>query len=67
MTFKTQAIVEYLFRHNDDGFWIDVKANGLPYDSLGPFGSEASREAAYEDMMDMMRMLGAVDLPARLQ
>lgn len=62
------VVVEYLFRDMADGeYWIDLKQDSQPHGSIGPFFSEAAREAALQDLTDMTRSLGAVDLPEHPQ
>lgn len=62
-----KALVEYVARDADDGFWIDIRVDRTVTRQLGPFASEAERQAAFVDFQDMMRELGAVDLPTRPQ
>lgn len=58
-----KALVEYVARDADDGFWIDIVVDRTVTRHLGPFASESERL----DFQDMMRELGAIDLPARPQ
>ena len=43
--------------------WLDVNVNGLPFDSLGPFQTDAEFNAVLEDLQDMLRHTGAIDVP----
>lgn len=64
----SDAICQYIFRDMTNGeLWIDVKVNAEPHGSIGPFDTEAARQSALDDLLEMTRSLGAVDLPARLQ
>jgi len=67
-TLSLGVIVTYLFRDMADGtFWIDIHADGLPYGSLGPFEGEAARQEAHDEMTDLLRSQGAVDIPLKPQ
>lgn len=68
MNIENEVVVEYLFRDMADGeLWIDLKQNCEPHGSIGPFFSEAARQAALDDLLDMTRSLGAVDIPGGVQ
>jgi len=61
---RVGAVVEYVHRDTTSGeFWLDFRVDGQPYASVGPFATEAERQRAHEDMMGMMRSLGAKDVP----
>lgn len=60
---SSPVLIEYFRRDDDDGHWIDVKVNRLPYDSVGPFDTQAERDRAFDDLIDMSRQCGARDLP----
>lgn len=65
---RQEVLAEYALRETRDGeFWIVVSVNRLPHDSIGPFATETECRRAYDDLMGMMRAVGAVDLPARPQ
>lgn len=58
-------LAEYAMRENRDGeFWIDVSVDRRPHDRIGPFASEGECRRAYDDLLAMMRSVGAVDQPA---
>lgn len=58
-------LAEYAMRETRDGeFWIVVSVNRLPHDRIGPFATEDECRRAYDDLLDMMRSVGAVDQPA---
>lgn len=59
-----KTVVEYTQRDDISGFWIDVKADGVEREPIGPFSSPAQRQAAYDDLLSMMRTAGAIDLPS---
>lgn len=62
-----EAVVEYLHRETDGEFWLDIRCNRESWAQLGPFDTAAERQRAQDDMLGMMRQLGAKDLPARAQ
>jgi hypothetical protein len=65
---KTEVVAEYVFRDMTNGeFWIDVRVNRQPYMQIGPFDTEAERQRAHDDLLNMTRSLGAKDLPPREQ
>lgn len=57
------VVAEYTHRETDGAFWIDVKADGVLVNSVGPFSTPDEREMALADFLDMMRSTGATDLP----
>jgi hypothetical protein len=52
--------IEYYFRDGDE-HWIDVKVDGVFHDSLGPFDSTYERQAAFNDLMSMIKSTGAIE------
>jgi hypothetical protein len=64
---KVEAVIEYVHRTEDGSFWLDIRANREPWGQIGPFDTEAERQAAHDDMLRMMRAVGAKDLPAGVQ
>lgn len=66
---KTEVVAEYILRDMRDGeFWLDIKVHGGPGSgSIGPFDTAEERQRAYDDLLSMMRSLGAKDLPAKVQ
>lgn len=63
-----EAIVEYFHcKAKDGGLWIEIVANGERWAILGPYDTEAERQREHDDMLDMMRSVGAQDLPMRVQ
>lgn len=57
-----KVVVEYALHKDRDGGWhFSIKIDRDQIRSLGPFPDEQSARAAFEDMMAMMRQLGAVD------
>lgn len=63
MARQIEAIVEYVNRKDDEGFWLDVYCDGAWYASIGPHNSEVERDSAATDLLHMMRTLGATDIP----
>jgi hypothetical protein len=64
----TTVIVEYLCGDADVyGYWIDVRVDREPKGRIGPFETVAQRQAAHDDLMQMMRSQGATDMPLRPQ
>lgn len=66
MDLKTSVVVEFREWQDGDEFVLGVTADGLPCDELR-FPSEAARLAARIDINEMLRTLGAVDMPTRPQ
>lgn len=62
-----RTIVEYSVRADDDGHWIDIRADGAQSEPIGPFESAADCQRAYDDLLSMLRATGAVDMPAHKQ
>lgn len=61
------VLILYQRRDAADGFWIDMKVDGVEMAPLGPFDSKRERDLAYDDMLSMMRSTGAIDMPSRPQ
>ncbi|QOZ68870.1 hypothetical protein [Bradyrhizobium arachidis] len=55
-------LVVYTLRGADDEFWIDVAVEGVPAEPIGPFESLDEAQAAFGDLVDMMRTTGAQDI-----
>lgn len=65
---RTLVVAEYALRESREGeFWIEVTVDRRPHDKIGPFETEAQCQRAYDDLMSMMRSVGATDLPAKPQ
>jgi hypothetical protein len=64
---KVDTVVEYVYRQQDGEFWLDIVADRMPWAQIGPFSTEAERHAAKADMLNMMRSMGAKDLPTQPQ
>lgn len=61
---KLASLVEYLFVDNVNGdFWIDIRVDRKTYTQIGPFETEAERQRAHDDLLEMTRSQGAQDLP----
>ena len=60
---KIAAVIEYLHREAGGTFWLDIHVDRQPYAHI-PFATEAERQAAKTDMLNMMRDMGAKDMPA---
>lgn len=60
---RIDTIVEYIYREADGAFWLDIHMDRQPWAQLGPFETEAARHAAKADLLNMMRSVGAKDLP----
>lgn len=57
------VVAEYIHRETDGDYWIDVKADGVHVNSIGPFATTDERQMAQDDFLEMMRSTGAKDLP----
>jgi hypothetical protein len=62
-----EAVVEYLHQEVNGEFWLEIRANGEKWAQLGPFDTKEERQRAQDDMLSMMRQLGAKDLPGMRQ
>lgn len=62
-----EAVIEYVHREADGEFWLDIRANREPWAQLGPFDTAGERQRAHDDMLNMMRSVGAKDMPDRPQ
>lgn len=62
----TEAVVEYVHRQEADEFVLDIKANGELWHQMR-FMTATERQRAQDDMLGMMRALGAKDLPSYRQ
>jgi hypothetical protein len=67
MATDQEAIVEYIFREDDDEFWIDVRVNRAPYGALGPFDTAEERQRAFDELIQMACSLGAREIPKEAQ
>jgi hypothetical protein len=62
---KHEVVAEYAFYDDPDGsLWITVKADRQWREPLGPFDTATERQRAFDDLMAMMRSVGAKDLPS---
>lgn len=64
---KVDAVIEYLYRDAGDEYWLDIRVDRVPYTTIGPFDTEAARDVATAELLDMMRSMGATDLGAAPQ
>lgn len=64
---RMRTVVEYSTRGGDDGHWIDIRADGVQREPIGPFASASDCKNAYDDLLSMMRATGAVDMPTHKQ
>lgn len=58
-----EAVIEYIHREVDGKFWIMLRVDRIECNSIGPFDTAAERQRAHDDMLNMMRSMGAKDLP----
>ncbi len=63
---KLEAIIEYFHRDQDGEFWLDIFANTEKWSSIA-FDTAGERQRAHNDMLSMMRSVGATDLPKQPQ
>lgn len=61
---KVDALVEYIYRDTNGRFWLDVVVDRRLWAHLGPYETEAQRDAVKADLLNMMRSFGARDMPA---
>ena len=64
---KIGAVIEYLYRSDGSEYWLDIRVDRVPHTTIGPFDTEAARDTAKADLLDMMRSVGATDLGASPQ
>jgi hypothetical protein len=57
-----QVMIGYSFRDAEDGFWLDIDVDRQPY-TQQHFDTASERQRAYDDLLGMMRSMGAADLP----
>jgi hypothetical protein len=62
-----EAVIEYVHRKDDAGYWLGLRIDRIEERQIGPFDTAAERQRAHDDLLGMMRHLGAKDLPARAQ
>lgn len=63
---SVEAVVEYLHYQDRDEFILAVKANGeIWYEAR--FDTVAERQRCHDDLLSMMRSMGAKDLPGMKQ
>lgn len=63
---KLTAMIEYLHDTRDGKFWLDIRVDRQPYHSI-PFDTEGERQRAHDDLLTMMRSVGAKDMPNAAQ
>lgn len=58
-----KAVIEYSLRESRDGKWyILIEIDRSKTRKLGPFKGERDAQAAYDDLLSMMRNTGAIDV-----
>ena len=62
-----EAVIEYVHRKAGDEFWLDIRIDRETLRQLGPFDTEAERQRVHDDLLGMMRSLGAKELPLKSQ
>lgn len=59
----SNVVVDYALRKERDGNWfVSITVDRGDPRSLGPFSDERSARAAYDDLLAMMRSVGAADV-----
>lgn len=61
-----KAVVEFAFGESDGQFWLYLIVDRVPHHSE-PFDTPGERQRAYDDLLQMMRQQGAIDLPGLMQ
>lgn len=60
---SNQSLIEYmLIDDSAGGLFIEILSDGVIRYILGPFDTQEQRQAVLDDMMQMMRELGAIDV-----
>lgn len=60
---KIGVIVEHIYRDQGGEFWIDFHVDRRPYSSLGPFSTDSERKRVHDELLSMLRSVGATDVP----
>jgi len=61
-----KSMVEYYHRDEGGKFYLDIRVDRQPYDSIA-CSSAGERQRMHDDLMQMLRSTGATDLPNRAQ
>lgn len=62
------TVVEYqILSISDDQYAFRVITNGEVFNDFGPFDTRAECEAVLDDLMNLMRASGAIDMPKVMQ
>lgn len=62
-----KALVEYYLADGNDGqFYINIDVDKKPYHQIG-FDTPGERQRALDDLLNMQRSSGAIDLPTKEQ
>lgn len=62
------SVIEYMLVDDDDGgLFIEVHTDRTIMYIIGPFETNEQRQYILNDLMQMMRELGAKDIPDKLQ
>ena len=62
-----EAVIEYVHRKDDAGYWLGLRIDRIEERQIGPFSTAEERQRAHDDLLAMMRQLGAKDLPIHTQ
>jgi hypothetical protein len=62
-----EAVIGYVHRETGGKFWLHLRVNRAEERAIGPFDTSEERQRAHDDLLSMMRSVGAQDLPARIQ
>lgn len=58
-----EAVIEYVHRNAPGGeFWLHIRVNREPWADM-MFETAADRQRTHDDLLNMMRSVGAKDLP----
>lgn len=59
----SHVVAEFYRAERDDGFWIGVSLTDGRKSEVGPFDTEDAAQRALDDLQNMARSLGGIDLP----
>jgi hypothetical protein len=59
------ALIEYVLLDDALGFWLEIWVDRKKHETIGPFDTAGERQRVHDDLLSMMRSLGAKDLPVR--
>lgn len=60
-----KSMIVYSHRTDRDGdYWLDIYVDTKLHREIGPFKYTTERQRAHDDLLEMMRSVGATDFPS---